>query len=211
MDTDQSSDALYAAWVDYSPTSPTTGHGAVTIERSDDHGQSWQRAGTVDVPGRTAFQPSLAVARQGAAPAPSTTRAPLVLGFSALRDVPAGTPPVTGAVDYLPFVAASADGGASWSAPTTPSGAGASDPAASVGRLFASGLAGEFLGDYSGLSGAPDGKTFFFAYTSAQEGSTCAAIDAYRTGSGPQPNIYTSCPPTFGNTDIHVATVTKTP
>ncbi len=63
------------------------------------------------------------------------------------------------------------------------------------------------MGDYSSTSAAPDGKTFYFSYTSAQKGAGCAVVDAYRTGVGPNPNVYTSCAPTFGNVNIHVAVV----
>lgn len=202
---DPASDALYAAWTNYTPIDNLHGHGNVAVMTSLDHGQTWASAGTIDVPGRTAFHPALAVARPGSAPAARTTPGRVVVGFTALTDVPFGTAPVTGAVNYLPYVAASDDGGATWSAPLVPSGAALSDPAASAG--FLNDFGSEFVGDYASLSAAPDGTTFTFSYSSTQEGTGCAAVDAYRTGTGPLPNIYTSCSSTFGNVDIHVAAI----
>lgn len=109
----------------------------------------------------------------------------------------------------MPFVTASDDGGATWSAPISPSGSGPSDPAAAAG--FLNDFGSEFVGDYSSMSATPDSKTFFYSYSSTQEGATCAAVDAYRTGTGPAPNSYASCPPTFGNVDIHVAAINTSP
>jgi|GEM_PF-2019352 len=206
---DQSTDAIYAAWTNEQQIDSSHAHGAVTLVKSTDHGQSWTSAGTIDVPGRTAFHPSLAVARPGVAPSAGTTPGRVVVGFTALTDVAFSTLPVTGSVNYLPYVVASDDGGSTWSAPIVPSGAAVSDPAASAG--FLNDFGSEFVGDYSSLSAAPDGKTFYSSYSSTQEGTGCAAVDAYRTGSGPLPNIYTSCAPTFGNVDIHVAVIGNGP
>lgn len=203
MDVDQSSDIIYATWADYHPIDSANGHGTVSVVKSVDHGQSWTKAASLNLPGRSPFHPSLAVARQGAAPMESFAPGRVVIGFTALTDVPFATPTVTGAVNYVPFMAASDDTGATWSAPTTPSGAGSSDPAAAAG--FFNDFGSEFVGDYSSTSAASDGRTFLYSYSSTQTGTGCAAVDAFRTGKGPQPNIYASCAPTFGNVDIHVA------
>jgi hypothetical protein len=205
LDVDQSSDTIYATWADYRPIDTVNGHGVVTVMKSFDHGVTWAKAGSIDVPGRSPFHPSLAVARQGTSPVASATPARVLIGFTAVTDVPASTAPVASAVNYLPFVAASDDGGFTWSSPTIPAGAAASDPSAAAG--FFNDFRSEFVGDYSSASAAPDGKTFYYSYTSAQSGSGCAAVDAFRLGIGPQPNIYTSCAPIFGNVDIHVAVV----
>ncbi len=209
MDIDQSSDTMYVAWADYHPVAGGPGHGVVTVMKSTDHGQSWSSAGSIDAPGRSPFHPSLAVGRQGSAPAASSSPGRVVVSFTALTDVSANTPPVGGAANFLPFVTASDDGGAMWSAPISPSGSGPSDPAAAAG--FLNDFVSEFVGDYSSMSASPDSKTFFDSYSSTQEGATCAAVDAYRTGTGPAPNIYASCPPTFGNVDIHVAAINTSP
>lgn len=206
MDVDQSTDTIYATWADYHTITGASGHGVVTVMKSVDHGQSWTKAASLNVPGRSPFHPSLAVARQGAAPHASATPGRVMVGFTAVSDVPFGTLPVTGAVNYLPFVAVSDDAGATWSAPQVPVGAGSSDPAAAAG--FLNDFGSEFVGDYSSSSAASDGKTFLYSYSSTQTGTGCAAVDAFRTHTGPQPNIYTSCAPTFGNVDIHVAVVT---
>jgi hypothetical protein len=124
-----------------------------------------------------AIHPSLAVARLGTAPAASATPARVLVGFTAVTDVPASTARVAGAVNYFPFVTASDDGGVSWSTPTIPAGAAPSDPSAAAG--FLNDFHSEFVGDYSSASAAPDGKTFFYySYTSTRSGSRCAAVDA---------------------------------
>jgi len=69
------------------------------------------------------------------------------------------------------------------------------------------GLGAQFLGDYNGAAAGPDG-TFWFSWTDTRHGATCAAIDAWRAGTGPKPNIYTSCAAGFGDSDVVVAKVT---
>jgi len=206
LDVDQTSDAIYAAWTNYNAIDSAHGHGIMMVMKSTDHGQTWSSAGSITVPGRSAFHPALAVTRQGSTPAASSAPGRVVVGFSALTDVPWGTLPVAGRVNYLPYITVSDDGGASWAVPVVPMGAGSSDPAATAG--FLNDFGSEFVGDYAGMSAAPDGKTFLYSYTSVQNGSPCSAVDAFRTGAGPVPNIYAQCLPTFGNTDIHVTTIT---
>lgn len=209
VDVDPSTDAIYVTWADVHPIDSRRSHGVVTVMKSTDHGQSWGKTATLDVPGRSAFHPAVAVARSGVAPPARRQPGRVVIGFTALRDVPTAASPLTGATDFLPYLAISDDGGTSWSAPTIPTGAGLSDPAAAAG--FLNDLGSEFVGDYASASAAPDGTTFFFSYTSTQEGTGCAVVDAYRVGRGPLPNLYASCAPTFGNVDVHVVLVRGTP
>ena len=65
-------------------------------------------------------------------------------------------------------------------------------------------LAAQFLGDY--VSAVSDGTHVYGIWTDTRNGATCAAVDAFRAGTGPQPNVITQCPTTFGNSDIYLGT-----
>ena len=124
------------------------------------------------------------------------------IGFNAIDDVPAGTDPGAGVVYYDAYYVLSTDGGDSFGAAAMISAA-PSDPDVAT----ANSLSSQFIGDYNGAAASPDGS-FWFSWTDTRNGATCEAVDAYRAGTGPKPNIYDSCPANFGNSDIYVAHVT---
>lgn len=199
MDVDQSSDAIYVAWPDY-----VNGHGSIALASSTDHGASWsRRPNAVDVPRRTAFSPGLAAARNGAAPPATTTPGAVFIGANALDEVPVGTSPGSGVVFYDAYYATSYDGGASFSQPVRIS-ARSSDPDVSTRAP----LDRQLIGDYNAASAGTDGA-FWFSWTDTRNGSTCPAVDNWRAGLAPKPNIYDSCSPGFGNDDIYVARVNR--
>ena len=173
--------AVYVVWPDY-----TNGHGVVQLGKSSDGGQSWTQLTAADVPSRTAFFPTVAV---------SSTN--VFIGFTAIDDKPAGTAPGAGIAFYDAYYALSTDGGATFGPPAKISAA-SSDPDATIRNDLRS----QFIGDYNGAAASADGS-FWFAWTDTRNGAPCSAIDAFRTG-GPRPNIYDSCPTSFGDSDIYV-------
>ncbi|HYT80046.1 MAG TPA: sialidase family protein [Actinomycetota bacterium] len=185
-----SSGNVYVTWTNYDTDA---GHGRVMLAKSTDHGRNWSVSAAADVAGRSPFYPGVA-----------TNGSDVFIGFAAIDDVPAGTAPGAGVVAYDSYYVLSTDGGASFGAPVKISAA-SSDPDAAT----TNGLTAQFLGDYNGAAAGSDGS-FWFSWTDTRNGATCAAIDAWRASgfSTPEPNIYDSCPPDFGNSDIFVAKVT---
>ena len=178
---------LYVVWTDYS-----VGHGVVKLATSTSNGASWSTSTAANVAGRSAFYP--AVAANGSH---------VLIGFNALDDVAAGTAPGAGVVFYDAYYVLSSNGGTNFGAPVKIS-ALSSDPDASS----TNGLTGQFLGDYNGADVGSDG-TFWFTWTDTGNGATCSAIDSWRASgfTTTRPNIYDSCSPAFGNSDIFVATI----
>jgi hypothetical protein len=176
---------LYVAWADY-----THSHGVVKIARSSDRGDNWRVSTAADVPGRSAFNPALAVAGSH-----------VLIGFNAIDDVPVGTPPGAGVVYYDAYYAFSKDEGASFGGPVKIS-ATASDPDAAA----ANSLTGQFLGDHNGAAAGSD-SSFWFSWTDTRNGVPCVAVDTWRVSglTTAKPNIYDSCPANFGNSDLFVA------
>jgi hypothetical protein len=177
---------LYVTWADYMHDR----HAVVKIARSSDGGDNWQVSTAADVAGRSAFYPALAVAGSH-----------VLIGFNAIDDVPAGTPPGAGVVTYDAYYAFSNDEGASFGSPVKISAA-ASDPDAAT----ANSLASQFLGDQNGLAAGSD-SSFWFSWTDTRNGAPCAAVDAWRASplTMAKPNVYDSCPSNFGDSDIFVA------
>jgi hypothetical protein len=83
--------------------------------------------------------------------------------------------------------------------------AASSDPDVST----ANSLTAQFVGDYNGAAASPDGS-FWFSWTDTRDGATCAAVDDWRASgfTTTKPNIYDSCSPSFGDSDIYVVHVT---
>jgi hypothetical protein len=174
---------LYVVWTDY-----TSGHGVVKLATSTNNGASWTVNTAANVTGRSPFYPAVAV-----------NGSSVFIGFNALDDKPAGTAPGAGVVSYDAYYVL--DTGSGFGAPVKISVV-SSDPDGSS----TNGLTAQFLGDYNGADVGSNG-TFWFTWTDTRDADTCTAIDAFRAGTGPKPNIYDSCTTDFGNSDIYVATI----
>ena len=68
-----------------------------------------------------------------------------------------------------------------------------SDPG---GSTSTSGLATQFLGDY--ITAVADSSHVYAVWTDSGNASPCAAVDAFRAGTGPKPDVITQCPATLG-------------
>ncbi len=186
VDIDQTSGKVYVAWADF-----RNGRGQVMLTTSSDGGGSWTAAATVlDVAGRSAFFPGVAVSPDGSK---------VTVATQALDAKPAGTAPGAGVVHYDSYLVESVGGG-TFSAPLKLSSA-SSDPDGSS----TNGLTAQFQGDYNTL--ISDNTHAWFIWTDARGATPCAAVDAFRAGTGPRPSVPASCAGTFGNTDIFVGRV----
>ena len=187
VDIDQVTGAVYVAWADYQ-----NGHGRVVFSKSTNGGATWSApAVALDVPGRSAFFPGIAVSPDGTKVTVST---------QAVDDVPSGMAPGAGVVFYDSYLAESTNGGINFSAPLKISTASSDPDASSTNSLRA-----QFLGDYNTL--ISDNQHAWFVWTDGRNAATCDAVDAFRAGTAPKPSVPDSCPDTFGNTDIVVAQV----
>jgi len=179
---------VYVAWADYQ-----SGHGTVVVSRSSNGGLNWTKpAAALDVAGRSAFFPGIAVSPDGSK---------VTVATQALDDVPAGTAPGAGVVTYDSYAAESTSSGTSFSAPVQISTASSDPDAGSTNSLKT-----QFQGDYNTL--ISDNTNAWFIWTDGRNAATCDAVDAYRAGTAPKPSVPDRCPDNFGNTDIFVATVT---
>jgi BNR repeat protein len=177
---------VYVAWADF-----RNGRGQVMLTTSSTGGASWTAASVVlNVSGRSAFFPGVAVSPDGMTVSVAT---------QALDAMPAGTAPGAGVVHYDSYFAESVNGGA-FSSPLKISSA-TSDPDGSS----TNGLTAQFLGDYNTL--ITDNQHAWFTWTDARAATPCAAVDAFRAGTGSRPDVPSSCAGTFGNTDIFVGQV----
>jgi hypothetical protein len=178
---------LYVVWTDY-----TSGHGVVKLATSMTNGASWSTSTAASVANRSGFYPAIAVNGSN-----------VLIGFNAIDDKPVGTAPGAGVVFYDAYYVLSSNGGTSFGAPVKISATHSDPDAAST-----NGLTGQFLGDYNGADVGSNG-TFWFTWTDTRNGATCSAIDSWRASgfTTTEPNIYDSCPASFGNSDIFVATI----
>ena len=180
--------SVYVAWTNY-----LNGHGTVQLIHSTNGGVNWSTPITAgDVPHRSAY-----FAAVTARPAPGN----VAIVFNALDDKIAGTAPGAGVTSFDAYVARSTDFGQTFEAPMRLS-TKSSDPDASS----TNGLTQQFLGDY--VSAVSDSTHVYGIWTDTRNGSTCAAVDAFRALTGPRPNVITQCPTTFGNSDIFLGTLT---
>jgi hypothetical protein len=178
---------VYVAWADYQ-----NGHSSVVLSRSPNGGASWTTpAVALDVSGRSAFFPGIAVSPNGSK---------VTVATQALDDVPAGTAPGPGVVAYDSYLAESVNGG-SFSAPVRISSESSDPDVGSTNSLRA-----QFQGDYNTL--ISDDTNAWFIWTDGRNGATCDAVDAFRAGTAPKPSVLDACPDNFGNTDIFVGTIT---
>ncbi len=189
VDVDQNAGAagkIFVVWADY-----TSGHSTVKMVASSDRGISWSVAQTVaDVSMRSAFYPAIAVN--------PVDGLKIFVGFNAIDDKTSA--PGAGVVFYDAYYVLSTDGGTTFAAPVKIS-ALPSDPDASSSNS----LTAQFIGDYNGASASDDAA--WLSWTDSRNGATCSAVDAFRNGTDAEPNIYDSCDPNFGNTDIFVVKV----
>jgi hypothetical protein len=183
----QASGAVHVAWADYQG-----GHGRVLLSTSTDGGATWSTASALNVPGRTAFFPGVAVSPDGSK---------VTVATQALDDVPAGTAPGAGVVSYDSYLAESTNGGATFGGPVLISTASSDPDGGSTNSLRA-----QFQGDYNTL--ISDNAHAWFIWTDGRNAAPCDAVDAFRAGTASKPSVPDSCPDNFGNTDIVVGQVT---
>jgi hypothetical protein len=179
---------LYVAWANHN-----NGHAVVLVTKSATKGLTWSTPVVAgDVSGRSAFFASVSVDPSGK----------VNVGFLAMDDKPAGTQPGAGVVLYDAYFTQSTDGGATFSDPLKISTASSDPNGSSTNSLRA-----QFLGDYITPVSDSRGGGVFVVWTDSRNASSCAAVDAFRAGTGPKPDVITQCPTTFGNTDIFLGTV----
>jgi hypothetical protein len=184
------SGTLYVAWANR-VGDPTSGHAKVLLTKSTDGGMTWSGPVTAgDVPGRSAFFASVTADPSGN----------VDVVFQAVDDVGTGTAPGAGVVHYDAYLTKSTDGGITFSSPTTISTA-TSDPDGSS----TNGLRAQFLGDY--ITAVADSSHVYAVWTDSRNAASCASVDSFRAGTDPKPDVITSCPTTFGNTDIFLGVV----
>jgi hypothetical protein len=177
---------VYVAWANYQG-----GHGRVLLSTSTNGGATWSTAAALDVPGRTAFFPGVAVSPDGST---------VTVATQALDDVPAGTAPGAGVVSYDSYLAESTNGGA-FGGPVLISTASSDPDGGSTNSLRS-----QFQGDYNTL--ISDNAHAWFIWTDARNAASCDAVDAFRSGTASKPSVPDSCPDNFGNTDVVVGQVT---
>ena len=188
---------IYVAWTEYDSTQS---HGYLTLAYALSNNGVQPAIPTftlrrlIDIPGRTPLFPGVAAMRNK-----------VFVGFIIINDVPAGTPQGPGILSYDSYFVIGNTNLTDVSAPTRIS-ARSSDP----DGTFAGPLScGGFISDYNVANAAPNGN-FFYTWTDARDATPCPAADAaddLECLPGAFPDIYTQCPPNFGNSDIYVARI----
>ncbi len=180
---------LYVAWANRGD--PTAGHATVLVAKSTTKGLTWSAPVVAgDVPGRSAFFASVTTD-------PSNH---VDVVFLALDDVLTGKAPGAGVVHYDAYFAQSTNAGASFGSPSKISTETSDPDGSSTNSLRA-----QFLGDY--ITAVADGSHVYAVWTDSRNAVPCDAVDAFRAGTGPKPDVITECPITFGNTDIFLGIV----
>jgi hypothetical protein len=105
-------------------------------------------------------------------------------------------------VHYDAYFTQSGNGGRTFSTPVKISTATSDPDGSSTNSLGA-----QFLGDYITAVSDSAGSRALAVWTDSRNATPCAAVDAFRAGTGPKPDVITQCPTTFGNTDIFLGTV----
>jgi hypothetical protein len=192
-DVNQQTGALDVTWADQDLASSTA---LIKFTESTDGGLTWSapiviggRAGAAN-----AYFPSLAISPDGQH---------VFVGWPVQTWAAPGTAPGPGVVtDFAAFRVRSSGVWGTAQRLSTASG----DPDGSSTNSLRS----QFLGDYA--TAVASDSTGWFVWTDTRNDTACAAVDAFRAGTGPKPNPDTSCPPStsgqlFGNSDIFVGAV----
>jgi hypothetical protein len=189
----QATGAVYLTWANQDESSATT---QIVFTESNDGGKTW--SAPIAVGGRAnvenAFFPSVAASPNGShvfvAWAGQTWKQP-------------GTTPGAGVVSQSAAYNLRTDG--AWSGGQLLSTA-SGDP---DGSSWPFPINRQFLGDYA--TAVSNDSEAWFVWTDMRSGTPCAAVDAFRNGTAPQPNPDLQCPPSggqsFGNSDIFAGAV----
>ena len=188
---------IYLAWTDYDTVQS---HGyltmayALSVNGVQPAIPTFTIRRIVDIPGRTALFPGVAARRNK-----------VFVGFININDVPAGTKAGPGVLSFDSYFIIGNTNLTTVGAPTRIS-TRSSDPNATFsGPLSCIG----FISDYNVANAAPNGN-FFYTWTDARDAENCPAAEVARAQGclpGAFPDIYTQCPPNFGNNDIYVARI----
>ncbi len=200
---------LYVAWADR-----TNGHSVILVAKSSTKGLTWSApvvAGNVSKfpSNKCVFTPHTCSPASAFFPSIDVDPAGNVnVAFLALEDKPAGTKPGKNVAHYAMFVRQSTNGGATFSDPEFGLGFGQPPNGDDPDRSSTEFLNAQFLGDYIGSVSDSAGGQLFVAWTSTELASTCKAVDDFRAGTGPKPNVVQQCLPSFGNTDSLLTPIT---
>jgi hypothetical protein len=177
--------SIYIEWAEHH-----NGHAIDRVASSHDGGLTFTTVTAGNVSGRSAFFGSVAVAPQGT----------VDVAFLAVDDLPTATAPGAGVAHYDAYLVRSTNGGATFGSPQLISTATSDPDGSSTNSLTA-----QFLGDY--ITTAADSSHVYAVWTDSRNATPCTAVDAFRAGTAPKPDVITQCPTTFGNTDIILGTV----
>jgi hypothetical protein len=190
-DVNQANGEIYVTWAnDESDTA------LIKFTQSTDGGVTWSSPITIGgrVHAFNAFFPSVAASPDGTH---------VFVGWPAQTWKAKGTPPGAGVVSQLAAFNVRTNG--VWSGGTVLSTAFGDPDGSSTNSLGA-----QFLGDYA--TAVSSNTTGWFVWTDTRNEAPCAAVDAFRAGTGPKPNPDLACGPDpsgrlFGNSDIFVGAV----
>lgn len=192
-DVNQITGEIDVTWADFDTTSNT---GLIKFIDSTDGGATFSspitiggRAGAVN-----AFFPSVAVSPDGQH---------TFVGWPAQTWKAPGTPAGPGVVSQ--FAAFNVRAGGTWTGASLLSTASGDPDGSSTNSL-----ASQFLGDYA--TAVASNTTGYFVWTDTRQEAPCAAVDAFRAGTGTKPNPDLQCPADssgrlFGNSNIFVGVV----
>ncbi len=194
-DVNQQTGALYVVWANEEGAPPTA---LIKFTESDNGGLTWSTPFTVGgLAGKAnAFFPSVAASPDGRH---------LFVAWPAQTWKANGTPPGAGVVSQ--FAAFQVRTNGVWEGAHLLSTAFGDPDGSSTNSLGA-----QFLGDYA--TAVASDTTGWFVWSDTRNETACAAVDAFRAGTGSKPNPDTDnvCPPSasgqlFGNSDIFVGAV----
>ena len=192
-DVNQQTGALYVVWANEEGTPATA---LIKFTESSDGGLTWSTPRTVggQVGAVNAFFPSVAASPDGTN---------VFVAWPAQTWKANGTP--AGVAVVSQFAAFQVRSHGVWEGAHLLSTAFGDPDGSST-----NGLTAQFLGDYA--TAVASNSTGWFVWTDTRNEKACAAVDAFRAGTGSKPNPDTSCPPSaggqlFGNSDIFVGAV----